>query len=74
MLRHMILSCGYLILRQVLQLRRVHLLGATMNPSGDWVAQAARNLMIELGECVRRSTGSCYRRSQGMYRSSPNPA
>lgn len=30
--------------------RRVHLLGATTNPTGPWVAQQARNLMIELGE------------------------
>jgi hypothetical protein len=30
--------------------RRVHLLGATTNPTGQWVAQQARNLMIEMGE------------------------
>ena len=30
--------------------RRVHVLGATSNPSGHWVAQQARNLMLELGE------------------------
>jgi hypothetical protein len=32
--------------------RRVHLLGATTNPSGQWVAQQVRNLMLELGERV----------------------
>ena len=30
--------------------RRVHLLGATTNPTGQWVVQQARNLMAELGE------------------------
>jgi putative transposase len=31
--------------------RRVHLAGCTANPSGRWVAQQARNLAHELGEC-----------------------
>jgi hypothetical protein len=30
--------------------RRVHVLGAAANPTGQWVAQQARNLMAELGE------------------------
>jgi putative transposase len=34
--------------------RRVHLLGATTNPSGQWVAQQARNLMLDLGERTTR--------------------
>jgi hypothetical protein len=34
--------------------RRVHLLGAATNPTGQWVAQQACNLMVELGERANR--------------------
>jgi len=34
--------------------RRVHLAGITAHPTGGWVAQAARNLLMDLDDHVHR--------------------
>jgi hypothetical protein len=44
----------YVLFVVEVQRRRVHLAGITARPTGVWVAQQARNLLMDLDERVRR--------------------
>jgi hypothetical protein len=52
------LTWGYVAFVIELQTQRMHLIGITRHPTGQWATQLARNLVGELAEAECRDLGS----------------